>query len=302
MIERYIDFLGLEETLQLLEANEKPLNPSVRVNTLKIAVGKLRSKLESKGFILDPIKWIPIGFTILNEPYNLGSLHELLQGYYYLQNKVSMLPSIILDPKPDDVVIDMCAAPGGKATHLAQIMDNKGTLVLIERNRKRIPALQVNLRRMGITNSIVINHDAINLEALNIKADKILLDAPCTGEGLIRQDKSRKQSKTLNDIKKMASIQKRLLIAGLNALKPGGKLLYCTCSIAPEENEEVIDQILKNKPNYFIDEIADKFGLKGLTNVYGKVLINDIKNAQRFYPHIHDTIGFFICLISKRTK
>ena len=301
MIERYIEFLGFEETIKLLEANEKPLKPSIRVNTLKIGTDELKKRLESKGFTLDPIKWGPIGFTILKATHNLGSLHEYLQGYYYLQNVVSMLPSIILNPKPNEVVIDMCAAPGGKATHLAQIMDNQGTLVLIERNRKRIPALEVNLHRMGIMNSIVINHDAINIERLNIKADKILLDAPCTGEGLIRQDKSRKQSKTLKDIKKMASVQKRLLSAGLNALKPGGNLLYCTCSIAPEENEEVINQILKNNSNFIINEIKDKFGAKGLTDVYGKKLIYDIKKAQRFYPHIHDTIGFFICLISKRS-
>ncbi len=299
MIERYIEFLGFEETVQLLEANEKPLNPSIRVNTLKIRTDELRKRLESKGFTLDPIKWVPIGFNILKKTHNLGSLHEYLQGYYYLQNIVSMLPPIILDPKPNEVVLDMCAAPGGKATHLAQIMDNKGTLILIERNRNRIPALQVNLRRMGITNSIVINYDAINLEILNIKADKILLDAPCTGEGLIRHDRSRKTSKSLNDIKRMASVQKRLLVAGLNALKPGGKLLYCTCSIAPEENEEVIDQVIKENSSFVINEIMDKYGVNGLTHIYGKNLINDLWKAQRFYPHIHDTIGFFICLISK---
>jgi len=299
MIERYIDFLGLEDTLQLLKANEKPLIHSIRVNTLKIGVDKLKKKLEGKGFRLDPIEWIPYGFKVLKETYNLGSLHELLQGYYYLQNIVSMLPPIILDPKPNEVVIDMCAAPGGKATHLAQIMYNRGTLVLIERNSKRIPALEVNLRRMGIKNSIVINLDAINIERLNLKADKILLDAPCTGEGLIRQDKSRKSSKKLGDIKRMASVQKRLLVAGLNALKPGGKLLYCTCSIAPEENEEVLDQVLKENSSFVINEKTDKYGADGLTSVYGKSLVDDLRKAQRFYPHIHDTIGFFICLISK---
>ncbi|GAG78113.1 unnamed protein product [marine sediment metagenome] len=97
-----------------------------------------------------------------------------------------MLPPIILDPKSNDVVIDMCAAPGGKATHLSQLMNNTGTLILIDRNKNRIPALEINLRRMGVINSIVLNLDAVNLSNLNVKADKILLDAPCTGEGLIR--------------------------------------------------------------------------------------------------------------------
>lgn len=301
MIERYIDFLGLEETVELLEANERPLIPSIRVNTLRIGVDDLKNKLEAKGFKLEPIEWISYGFKVLNQPSNVGSLHEYLQGYYYIQNTISMLPPIILEPKPNEVVIDMCAAPGGKATHLAQLMDNKTTLVLIERNLKRIPALEVNLRRMGIINSIVLNLDAVNLTSLNLKADKILLDAPCTGEGLIRQDRSRKKSKKLSDIKRMATVQKRLLVAGLNALKPGGKLLYCTCSIAPEENEEIIDNVLKENSSFIINDLKHKYGVNGLIHVYGKKLIDDLRKAQRFYPHNYDTIGFFICLISKLT-
>ncbi len=301
MIERYIEFLGLDETIELLKANERPLTPSIRINTLKIKVNELKKRLENKGFELEPIEWVPYGFKVAKEPHNLGSLHEFLQGYYYLQSKVSMLPAYILDPKPNEVVIDMCAAPGGKSTHLAQIMENNGTLILIERNRKRIPALEVNLRRMGITNSILINLDAINIGKLTLKADKILLDAPCTGEGLIRQDFSRKKSKSLSDIKKMANVQKKLLISGLNALKPRGKLLYSTCSIAPEENEIVIDHVLKKNPAFIIDKITYQYGVKGLTKVYGENLMNDLSKAQRFYPHFHDTIGFFICLISKST-
>ncbi|MFX1257873.1 MAG: SAM-dependent tRNA/rRNA cytosine-C5 methylase, partial [Promethearchaeota archaeon] len=163
MIERYLTFLGLSETIKLLKANDRPLIPSIRVNTLKIEVNKLRERLESKGFKLEPIEWVPYGFNIVKETYNLGSLHEFLQGYYYLQNIASMLPAFILDPKSDEVVIDMCAAPGSKATHLAQIMKNKGKLILIERNKNRIPALEINLRRMGILNTIVINQDAINV-------------------------------------------------------------------------------------------------------------------------------------------
>jgi NOL1/NOP2/sun family putative RNA methylase len=299
MIERYLTFLSLDETIKLLEANERPLTPSIRVNTLKINNHELKKRLENKGFILEPIEWIPYGYKVLNQPLNLGSLHEFLQGYFYLQNTASILPPVILAPKQHEIVIDMCAAPGGKSTHLAQIMNNKGRLILIERNQKRIPALEINLRRMGVTNSIVMNLDAKNTSKLNIKADKILLDAPCTGEGLIREDKSRKKSKNIKDIYKMASIQKKLLDAGLNSLKSRGKLLYSTCSIAPEENEEVVNQVLKEKPHFNISEIKTQYGINGLTYIYKNNLIKDLKNAQRFYPHIHDTIGFFICLISK---
>ncbi|MHA1660196.1 MAG: RsmB/NOP family class I SAM-dependent RNA methyltransferase, partial [Promethearchaeota archaeon] len=277
MVKRYIEFLGLDQTIELLEANERPLIPSIRVNTLKIKPAELKGRLEKKGFKLEPIEKVPNGFKILNEPYNLGSLHEFLQGYYYLQNIASMFPPIILDPKPNEVVIDMCAAPGSKSTYLAQIMKNQGNLVLIEKNRKRIPALEINLRRMGVKNSIIFNLDAVYLPKLNIKADRILLDAPCTGEGLIRQDITRKTSRRLKDIKTMARIQQKLLTAGLKMLKPNGQLLYSTCSIAPEENELAVDQVIKNSVNCSIIKIPTQYGVKGFEKIYGKTLISSLK-------------------------
>ncbi len=299
MVERYIKFLGLDETIKLLEANQQPLVPSIRVNTLKMSALELRQRLEKKGFVLEPIEWVPHGFKVIKGPRILGSLHEFLQGYYYLQGIASMLAAVILDPKSNETVIDMCAAPGSKATHLAQLMNNKGNLILIEKNERRTPALELNLRRMGVFNSILFNLDAVDLGKLNVKADKILLDAPCTGEGLIRLDIKRKTSRTENDIKKMAKIQKKLLIAGLNTLKPGGKLLYSTCSIGPEENELVIDQVLQNKSSHSIIRIPIQYGKPGLTNVYGINLDENLKFSQKLYPHIHDTIGFFYCLIQK---
>ena len=283
MIERYLQFLGENNTIKLLEANEKPLIPSIRVNTLKIPVGKLKERLESKDFKLSPIEDIPYGFEVLESKLNLGSTHEYLQGYYYLQNIASMFPPLILDPKPNEIVIDMCAAPGSKSTQLAQIMENQGTLILIEKNRNRISSLELNLRRMGISNSIILNFDAIKLPQLRIKADKVLLDAPCTGEGLIREDPSRKKSKSMKDINKMASIQKRLLNAGLKTLNPGGKLIYSTCSIAPEENEFVINEVLQNLSDYSINKIANQYGTNGLTEAFGYSLRSDIKFSQRLY-------------------
>ena len=299
MIERYLHFLGVDGTIDLLKANEIPLTPSIRVNTLKIKTPDLKIRMEQKDFELSPIDWIPYAYNVIKESFNLGSTHEFLQGYYYIQNLASMLAAVILNPKPGDVVIDMCAAPGSKATHLAQIMRNEGTLILIDRNKARIPALEINLRRMGITNSIVINMDAVNLSNLNIKADKILLDAPCTGEGLIRQDPKRKRSRSAKDIEKMASIQKKLLKAGLESLKPEGELLYSTCSIAPEENELVIQDVLEEISSIKISEISKTYGVSGLTEVFGKNLREDLGYSQRLYPHLHDTIGFYLCLLER---
>ena len=299
MIKRYLQLLGLDETKLLLEANERPLIPSIRVNTLKITVENLKEKLLRKGCRLESIEGISYGFRVLKAKFNLGATHEYLQGYYYLQNLASMIPAVILDPKELDVVIDMCAAPGSKSTQIAQLMINEGKLILIDRNIKRIPKLEINLRRMGVENSIIINMDARNLKKLNLKANKILLDAPCTGEGLIRQDPTRKSSKTINDIKKMASIQKDLLKSGLESLKPGGQLVYSTCSIAPEEDELVIDQVLDNNPDYSILEINNNFGINGYNKIFGRKLRADLIHSKRLFPHIDNTIGFFVCLIQR---
>jgi NOL1/NOP2/sun family putative RNA methylase len=299
MIERYIQILGVDQTINLLKTNELPLTPAIRVNSLKISPEDLSNRMLQKGINLETIENIPYGFRVTKRTSNLGSTHEFLQGYYYLQNVASMLSAHILDPKPNDTIVDMCAAPGSKATHIAQLMTNKGNLILIERNERRIPALETNLRRMGILNSIIFNMDAINLPSLKIKPDKILLDAPCTGEGLIRQDPSRKTSKKLRDIEKMSQIQKKLLKTGLNVLKSGGRLLYCTCSIAPEENELVVNEILKNLEGFIIVKIPREYGISGLTKVFGINLIESLQLSQRVYPHIHDTIGFYYCLIEK---
>ena len=299
MIERYFNFLGIEDTIKLLDANEKELKPTIRVNILKIKPEELKNILEEKGLELHTIDEIPYAFEISKDNGNLGHLHEFLYGYYYLQNKASMYPPIILNPSPNETVIDMCAAPGGKSTHLSQIMNNKGKLILIEKNLKRIPALQINMRRMGALNTIVINMDASNILDLGLKADKILLDAPCTGEGLIRQDPSRKTSKRFKDLKIMSKIQINLLRTGLNSLKKGGKLLYSTCSIAPEENELVVDRIITEMDDISIKEIPKRYGECGLTNLNDINLDKSLKHSQRIYPHLHDTIGFFLCLLEK---
>lgn len=299
MIDRYIKILGIEETKEFLKANENTLMKSIRINTIKIKIESLLLRLEKKGVKLQQIDQIPYGFKILKSKYNLGSTHEFLQGYYYLQNEASMIPALVLSPKSSEVIIDMCAAPGSKSTQLAQEMNNKGALILIERNSKRIPKLEYNLRRMGVENSIVINMDARKLDSLNIRANKILLDAPCSGEGLIRVDPNRKRSKTKLDIERLTKIQKELLKAGLKTLKPGGQLMYCTCSIAPEENELVVNSVLNELQDFSIVEMNRNFGVNGLTNAFGFNLIDDLKFSQRLYPHIKDTIGFYLCLIEK---
>lgn len=230
----------------------------------------------------------------------LGSTNEYLMGYYYIQDLASMFPSYYLSPQPDDFIVDMCAAPGGKTTHLAQIMENQGHIFALDNNKKRIKSLIYNVRRCGIMNTTVLLLDASSTHKQGFHPNKILLDAPCTGEGLIRDDSARKTNKTPTDITGMMRKQHSLLHSAVKSIKPGGRIMYSTCSIAPEENEFVIQKVLDSNPDIEIVSVNDEWGLPGYINVFGMDLSEDLLKARRLFPHIHNTIGFFYCLLQKR--
>jgi NOL1/NOP2/sun family putative RNA methylase len=367
MIERYLYMFGEQGTVNLLEANEIPSNPCIRINTLKAEVNIIINALKSKGYNLKKIDSIPntyeiisnsievkpkikkkystdldtrdknetdftrsakdlkaldwgkpqkekLGVEITNSSRNrnitikartknqigtLGSTHEYLRGQYYIQNKASLFPAFYLNPSEDDIVLDMCAAPGGKTTQIAQLMENNGRIIAAEINPRRIKSLLYNLRRCGIKNTTVLNVNANDLLKYNVHPDKILLDTPCSGEGLIRNDKTRKQSKSPKDITRIMAIQANLLKTAFKLVKPGGFIMYSTCSIAPEENEFVVQSLLDRYPKAAVTDLNDDIGHPGYTEIFGVKLSYDLVKARRFFPHEHDTIGFFYCLIKK---
>ena len=156
---------------------------------------------------------LPDCLEITAEPYSIGASAEHLLGYFYIQDKSSLVPALALAPVPGDTVIDMAASPGGKTTHIAQIVKNEGLIVAIEKDPLRMPGLRANLGRCGVRNTALFEMDALEVGRLDIKADKILLDAPCTGEGVIAKDQSRKTSRELADISYCASLQRELIDA-----------------------------------------------------------------------------------------
>jgi len=302
MIERYLELFGEEGTIEFLEANEKGLNPVIRCNTLKISVESLRNRLVKKGFVLRKVPWIDYAFQVVKSPFSLGSTTEYLLGYYYVHRGMgSLLPVHALDPKPGEIVIDAAAAPGGKTSQMAQLMKNKGVILAVDISRERMKSLRSNLSRLGVENVIAYRMDARDLPKFGIKADKILLDAPCTGEGLIPIDRSRKKSRLIEDIKYCSTLQFSMLTALLKCLKKGGILVYSTCSIAPEENELVIHRVLERFP-LSVEKMDLKDGLPGFTEFFGCKVRDEIREARRFYPHIHGTEGFFICKLRLREE
>lgn len=264
----------------------KFLRRSIRINTLKISIKELKPRL--KNWKLTQIPWSKESFWIEGKRRDIGHLIEHQLGYIYIQKAASLLPSIILNPQKNDLVLDMTAAPGSKTTHLAQIMKNKGLIIANDKNYRRITALSANLQRCGITNTITTIQDARKLKG---NYDKILLDAPCSASGTIRgvtqHSISTLNMYSLKVINKVSGLQKQLILKAYQLLKPKGTMVYSTCSLEPEEDEEVIKYLL-DKTNAKLEKIPLK--LKSDSK---------IKNTIKLWPQFYDTEGFFIAKITK---
>jgi NOL1/NOP2/sun family putative RNA methylase len=299
MIERYLSLWGEEDTLHFIEACERPVRTAIRINTLKSSTGTVLGRLQKKGVTLEEIPWLSDCFYADFNHSSPGALLEHMLGFYYVQGVPSMTAVAVLDPKPGDIVLDLAAAPGGKTTHIAQMMQNTGMVIAVEQDRLRMNSLQSNIVRCGATNTLVLRGDAKKLDNVPFEPDKILLDAPCSGEGLIPLDPTRKTSKTMADIRFCATREDEMLEAAVNVLADGGTMVYSTCSIAPEENEYIVDDILKRHPEMKIVKISTEFGSPGYSEPYGIRLHESLKLARRFLPHLHGTEGFFICKMMK---
>jgi NOL1/NOP2/sun family putative RNA methylase len=299
LVDRYIRMFGSEDTVRLLEANEKGLMNCIRCNTLRMSPDHLLSRLENKGFKLERIGWVPYGFRVMKESYSLGSTTEYLLGYYYIQEAASMLPPIVLAPQPHDCVVDLCAAPGGKTTQLAQIMENKGVIIAVDLSRERMRSLRSNLSRCGVLNVIAYRMDGKDLPTLGVTSDRILIDAPCSCDGVIPFDPSRKKSRGIEDIEFCSSIQRKLVAAATQCLPSGGELVYSTCSTAPEENERIVAETIE-KFDVKVVDTGLRFGDEGFREALGIRYPDEVRLARRLYPHKHGTEGFFICKLRKR--
>jgi NOL1/NOP2/sun family putative RNA methylase len=270
------------------------LKTTIRANTLKIPPEELHKRLWDRGVLIRRIQYTRNGFFVERTRFKLGAAIEHLQGLFYVQESASQLAVDVLDPKPHEVVLDMAASPGGKTTQISAEMKNTGVVVAVD--IKKIQALCNNIERMGAENCVVYNMDAHDVKGLNIEFDKILLDAPCSGNYVT--DENWFQKRDINGIRQNAEIQKTLLKAACSVLKKHGILVYSTCSLEPEEDEMVVDWALKNLPLKL--EPVSTIGSSGLTNVFGKNLASEIKQTKRLWPHKTWTQGFFIAKFRKK--
>ena len=305
-LERMTQLLGkeLDNYLKILEI---PPIRSIRCNTLKISPEKLKKRLEQKGWVVEnPWQDYLEVMIIKNElnPGELGRALEHLLGYYYIQELASMLPTIALNPKQNESVLDLCASPGSKTTQIAAKMNNAGNLIANEVSLGRIKILASNLERCGVTNTIITRKEGAALckrfKKNNIKFDKVLIDAPCSGEGTLRSTPKTYLMWNPKTIKSLSRIQKQLVKNAIEILKPNGTLVYSTCTHAPEENEEIVNYILKNFPEMKIEKINLPIKTRsGITNWQETKYIEEVKHSCRIYPQDNDTEGFFIAKFKK---
>lgn len=220
----------------------KPKKVTLRVNTIKSNVDEIKEALIAENISFKNLRWYNDAFIIENAKEDiLKELEIYKQGKIYLQNLSSMLPPIVLNPKPQENILDMAAAPGGKTTQLAALSQNKAYITACERNKIRGEKLKYNLEKQGASMVNVMLEDAASLSDF-FSFDKILLDAPCSGSGT---DNVFKSNFTLELIQKSSKTQEKLLRKALKILKPGGEMVYSTCSIFVKENEEVVEKVLK---------------------------------------------------------
>ena len=271
------------------------LPKTIRINTLRMSAKDIAARLENLGVKLQKIPFTTYGY-IVESKFSLGAIQEYLFGYYYLQEAAAQLPVQVLNPKPTDIVLDSCAAPGGKTSHLAQLMKNQGVIIAYELKPHRLASLLMNLERTGVENAVVFKGDAACAKLLETQFDKILLDAPCAGNFVT--DKVWFEKRDMEGINRSSGIQKRLLSAAVEVLASGGTLVYSTCSLEPEENELNMQWALENLP-VRLESVSLPIGDPGLTNVFGKKLHPDIAKCKRFWPHKTNTEGFFIAKLVK---
>jgi tRNA (cytosine40_48-C5)-methyltransferase len=289
LIGRFLEYVPA--TKDFLSKIERPPTQYIRINTLKTSRDDLRGRLQSKGFELKSTV-MPEVLAINKAPLATGATTEYLLGHYYIQDLSSCMAVDALDVEEDQIVLDVAAAPGGKTTFIAQKMKNSGAIIALEPNARRARSISFNLARCGVYNTCIFRMDGLEADKFEMKFDRVLLDAPCSCEGVIAKDITRKTSHTPRDVDYCSRIQERLIEAAARSVKPAGLLVYSTCSFAPEENEMVVDGLLQKFSNITVEPI--RYGSAGLTKFGAMTFNSQLKNTQRLYPHIHDSTGFFI--------
>ncbi len=266
---------------------------------MKASVQDVKSGMEGYGFGLRQMGWCSEAFV--SDSLGIGATLEHFTGMIYIQEIASMLPPVIVKGELEDarIVLDGCAAPGSKTTQMAAIMGNKGTIIANDLDYDRIRALKFNLEKSGVINTIITNYDLQHLPDQSY--DVVILDAPCSAEGTIRKHDHIFDNWSPRAVSSYSGNQRVLILKAFDLLKPGGVMVYSTCTFAPEENELVVDHLLKSREGSSLERVSVE-GFKtcdGITEYEGKEFDPQVSSCVRVWPHHNDTGGFFLAKVRK---
>ncbi len=305
-------YAGFTDLAALNEWSQKPLRKSMRVNTLKSSVEDFQKWAAEKKWQLTPVPWCPEAFYIDRENREDALGKDLLHllGHTYMQEAASMLPPALLGVQPGDHVLDMSAAPGSKTTQMGAKMQGRGVIVANDVQEKRLWTLKSSLHRCGVHNNLVTKKvGQWFARHMTERFDKVLCDAPCSAQGTIRKDSDALDYCSIENIEKMARLQFQLLESAIHSTKVGGRIVYSTCTLTPEENEGTILQILERFKGQV--EIVDPRSLAVAPDGFWEPAINDSIKVQqslsagsvlpllRLWPQTYDTEGFFCAVLQK---
>lgn len=303
-ITHYQKILGTEKSSVFFDYCQKPLRKSLRVNTLKTSVANFLEQATQESWNLAPVEWCETGFFIDRENNNAPIGHTLQHalGEIYIQESSSMIPVEALFWGHEEknfagkIVGDIAASPGSKTTHIACKMQGNGTILANELSASRLKALYSNIERCGAWNVILTHYDGANLcQLLPETFDFLLLDAPCTGEGTVRKNFDALKNWNPEDAKRMSILQKKLILSAFSALKENGEMVYSTCTLGREENQEVVEYLQQNFP-----ESVEIISLKNLFPTAYKACTPE--GFLHVFPEIYDSEGFFVAKIKKIKK
>jgi 16S rRNA (cytosine967-C5)-methyltransferase len=289
MVKRWVKRFGQEETGKLLAANNERPGLALRINKLKAQPGEFLKMLDEQGIQYSGSTHVDY-FVKVKSLTRIGQMELFRKGYFTIQDESAILPCLLLAPKPGERVLDLCAAPGGKTTAMAEMMKNEGEIVAIDKYETKLTFIRAACERLGLRNVQLLAVDSATLESS--QADKVLLDAPCSGLGVLTKKPDIKWKREITDVLKLSIMQSELLENAARLVKPGGVLVYSTCTIEPEENQDLIARFLAAHPEFSLDD-ARKFVNGAVVNAQG---------AVETYTHKHGMDGSFAVRLVKKSE
>ena len=287
MVKRYVERFGRTETEELLFANNEKPYLTLRLNALRVQPEEFKTLLESVNLRFSPGKYLPEFFKLQNLT-NITAWEYFTRGYFNIQDESAGLACRLLGVADGMKVLDLCAAPGGKTAYIAALMHNTGKIVAIDRFESRLKLLRRNMQRLGMSNIQTVETDALEYNENHF--DRVLADVPCTGSGTLTKKPDIKWKKDLFTLREMNDIQYKLLCKAGELVKPGGVVVYSTCSIEPEENKDIVEKFLSNNPDFHLESAKGRFPDE----------ILDENGCIQTYPQRHKMDGAFAAKLVKK--